>query len=159
MNPAPTIATLTKTEFPFQRWCSAKRSQRKAMGFQVFRRILHGGVDLGQVLGAGLGELDLHTEGGVVVRGFQLGKDGLKIHIALAQGGEIPLLAAAGLSMDDAVKITVYVPDIRDFPKINMAYANFFKGRRMPARTAVGVPNLPMPGARVSIDVIAKTRD
>ena len=69
------------------------------------------------------------------------------------------ILAAAGLSMDDAVKITVYVPDIRDFPKVNMAYANFFKGRRMPARTAVGVPNLPMPGARVSIDVIAKTRD
>ena len=63
------------------------------------------------------------------------------------------ILAAAGLSMENAVKTTVYITNIGDFAKVNEVYAGFFK-KDCPARVCVEVSNLPK-GALVEIDVIA----
>ncbi len=60
---------------------------------------------------------------------------------------------AAGTSLDQAVRCTVYLTDIGDFARVNEVYAQFFEGDDPPARVAVGVAALPK-GADVEIDAI-----
>lgn len=58
----------------------------------------------------------------------------------------------AGSSLEDAVKITVYLTDISAFAEVNEVYAGFFK-RDPPARVALAVAALPK-GAQVEIDAV-----
>jgi 2-iminobutanoate/2-iminopropanoate deaminase len=60
---------------------------------------------------------------------------------------------AAGGSLADAVRCTVYLTDMGDFARVNEVYADFFDGEDPPARVAVGVASLPK-GADVEIDAI-----
>lgn len=64
------------------------------------------------------------------------------------------ILAAAGASMDNVVKTTVFLQDMGDFAAMNAVYAEFFAGETLPARAAVQVGALPK-GALVEIEVIA----
>jgi 2-iminobutanoate/2-iminopropanoate deaminase len=59
---------------------------------------------------------------------------------------------AAGGSLADAVRLTVYMTDLGAFAEVNEVYAGFFEGEP-PARAAVGVTALPK-GAQVEIDAI-----
>ncbi len=49
---------------------------------------------------------------------------------------------AAGGSLADVVKLTVYLTDLGDFAKVNEAMAGFFEAP-YPARAAIGVAQLP----------------
>ena len=60
---------------------------------------------------------------------------------------------AAGASLSDAVRCTVYLTDMGDFARVNDVYATFFEGADPPARVAIGVAALPK-GADVEIDAI-----
>jgi 2-iminobutanoate/2-iminopropanoate deaminase len=60
---------------------------------------------------------------------------------------------AAGASLSQAVRCTVYLADMDDFTRVNEAYGEFFAGDDPPARVAVGVAALPR-GADVEIDAI-----
>ncbi len=62
-------------------------------------------------------------------------------------------LEAAGLTMDDVVKTTVFLKDMNDFAAMNGVYATFFSGV-YPARSAVQVTRLPK-DAMVEIEAIA----
>lgn len=59
---------------------------------------------------------------------------------------------AAGGSLDDVVKLTVFLTDLADFPVVNQVMARFFS-EPYPARAAVGVAALPM-GVPVEMDAI-----
>jgi reactive intermediate/imine deaminase len=59
---------------------------------------------------------------------------------------------AAGASLGDAVKITVYLADLANFALVNEIMAEYLD-RPYPARAAVGVAALPR-GADVEIDAI-----
>ena len=63
------------------------------------------------------------------------------------------ILEAAGLSLSNVVKTTVYLADMGDFADMNAVYSEFFKAP-YPARSAVSVKALPK-GAMVEIEVIA----
>ncbi len=63
------------------------------------------------------------------------------------------IVEAAGCSLTDVVKTTVFLQDMADFAQMNAVYAEFF-GHRPPARTTVAVAALPK-GARVEIEAIA----
>jgi 2-iminobutanoate/2-iminopropanoate deaminase len=63
------------------------------------------------------------------------------------------VLAAEGLTLDAVVRTTVFLTDLEDFPRVNQAYAEFFR-EPFPARATVQVAALPR-GARVEIDAIA----
>lgn len=63
------------------------------------------------------------------------------------------VLTAAGSSLAKAVKTTVFLSDLDDFPKMNAVYARFFRDP-LPARATVEVSRLPK-GACVEIEVIA----
>ena len=60
---------------------------------------------------------------------------------------------AAGASLANAVRCTVYLTDMGDFARVNEAYEQFFKNEGPPARVAVAVSGLPK-GADVEIDAI-----
>ena len=63
------------------------------------------------------------------------------------------ILAAAGLTMGNVVKTSVFLADMDDFAEMNTAYAEFFT-ETPPARSAVAVKTLPK-GARIEIECIA----
>lgn len=63
------------------------------------------------------------------------------------------ILEAAGCSLADVVKTTVFLQDMADFARMNAVYAEFF-AHQPPARTTVAVAALPK-GARVEIEAIA----
>jgi reactive intermediate/imine deaminase len=60
--------------------------------------------------------------------------------------------AAAGGSLDHAVKLTVYLTDLSHFARVNEIMATYC-GQPHPARAAVGVASLPR-GALIEIDAI-----
>jgi 2-iminobutanoate/2-iminopropanoate deaminase len=60
--------------------------------------------------------------------------------------------AAAGATLRDAVRVTVYMTDLSAFAPVNEAYAEFFPADP-PARVAIGVSALPR-GAQVEIDAV-----
>jgi len=64
------------------------------------------------------------------------------------------VLAAAGLTPDDVVKVNVYLVDMSDFAAMNGVYERQF-ARPVPARTTIGVAALPL-GARIEIELIAR---
>lgn len=63
------------------------------------------------------------------------------------------IVDAAGFSVKDVVKVTVFTTVMEDFGAINLAYAEAF-GEHKPARAVVGVKELPK-DAKVEIELIA----
>jgi len=63
------------------------------------------------------------------------------------------VLEAAGSSLQQVVKTTVFLADMQDFTAMNEVYATFF-GAEPPARSTVQAARLPR-DARVEIDVVA----
>lgn len=64
------------------------------------------------------------------------------------------VVAAAGLSLADVVKVTVFVRDLGEFAAINAVYRGFF-GEAPPARSLVEVSRLPK-DALVEVEMIAR---
>ena len=58
----------------------------------------------------------------------------------------------AGDGFKDVVRVTIYLTDLANFPKINEIMAEYFK-EPYPARVTIGVASLPR-GARVEVDAV-----
>lgn len=65
--------------------------------------------------------------------------------------------AAGGTTLEDAVRLTVYLTDMETWGDVNEVYADFFPGEP-PARVAIGVAALPK-GAQVEVDAIIALPD
>lgn len=65
-------------------------------------------------------------------------------------------LAAAGATMDDIVKCSVFMADMTEWPAMNEIYRQFFT--RPPARSALGANGLAL-GAKVEIECLAVVDD
>jgi len=63
---------------------------------------------------------------------------------------------AAGGSLDDILKLTIYLADMGDFPQVNAIMEQYFNPP-FPARAAIGVAALPK-DARVEMDAIMAGR-
>src|SRR5438105_10944301 len=69
------------------------------------------------------------------------------------------VLADAGVTREQVIKVNVYLADLADWPALNGPYADFF-GSSLPARTAFATSALPL-AARVEIEawaVVEETR-
>jgi len=64
------------------------------------------------------------------------------------------ILEFANASLDNIVKVTIYVTDMSVMPELNKIYPTFFTGT-LPAREAICVAGLPL-GASIEISVIAE---
>ncbi len=65
----------------------------------------------------------------------------------------IAILAERGLTLNDVVKVTVFLKDMNDFVQMNEVYANFFAEHK-PARSTIEVARLPK-DVLVEIEMIA----
>lgn len=63
------------------------------------------------------------------------------------------VLEAAGSSLDNALKTTIYLADLADFQGMNEVYGRHV-GTRPPARATIEVSALPA-GARLEIEIVA----
>jgi reactive intermediate/imine deaminase len=63
-------------------------------------------------------------------------------------------LVAAGSSLQHVLKVTLYLTDIRDRPRINVVRERLF-GSVRPASTLVEVSKLAIDGARLEIEAVA----
>ena len=63
------------------------------------------------------------------------------------------VLDAAGLTIDDVVKTTIFLADVGDFGAVNAIYGRFMPDPA-PARSTIGVGGLPK-GALVEIEMVA----
>ena len=93
------------------------------------------------------GQIPLDPESGELV-----GEDDPAAQTARCLENLAVVCAAAGTTLDEAVRITVYTTDMDAFERINQAYAEHFAGDP-PARAVVGVAALPR-GAAVEIDAV-----
>ncbi len=64
------------------------------------------------------------------------------------------VLEAAGLTMDQVIKVNVYLTDMKNFAGMNAVYKERFV-EPYPARTTVAVAGLPL-GALVEIEMVAR---
>lgn len=62
--------------------------------------------------------------------------------------------ALGGATMDDLVKCTVMLADMKQWPRFNEIYVTYFKPGRLPARSAFGTNGLALGGA-VELECIA----
>jgi 2-iminobutanoate/2-iminopropanoate deaminase len=94
------------------------------------------------------GQIPLDPQSGKLIE-----SDRIEDHVRRVMENLIAVLSAAGSSLDQIVKATIYLVDMAEFPELNKAYASYFAAEP-PARATVQVAALPL-GARVEIDVIA----
>lgn len=92
------------------------------------------------------GQIPLDAETGELV------DDDVRVQIERVFSNLKAVAEAAGLSLQNAVKITVYLTDLGDFATVNEIMATYFE-QPYPARAALGVAELPR-GAAVEADAI-----
>ncbi len=68
------------------------------------------------------------------------------------------MLELAGSDLDHIVHVNVFLKDMRDFEGMNRAYIEVM-GDHRPARTVVGVHELPKPGVLLTMNLTAVTRE
>ena len=68
------------------------------------------------------------------------------------------MLASANSDLFHVVHINVFLLDMRDFAAMNEAYV-VMMGAHRPARTVIGVHELPKPGVRLTMNLTAVVRD
>jgi 2-iminobutanoate/2-iminopropanoate deaminase len=68
------------------------------------------------------------------------------------------MLAAVDSDLEHVVHVNVYLKDMRDFERMNQAYIEQM-GKHRPARTVIGVNELPKPGVLLTMNLTAVTKD
>jgi len=94
------------------------------------------------------GQIGLDPESGTLVTG------GVRPETRRALANLEAVVSAAGLTLADVVKTTIYLIDMADFADVNEVYAEVFRAP-FPARATVGVASLPK-SARIEIEAIAR---
>ena len=64
------------------------------------------------------------------------------------------VLKAGGAKIEDVIKTTIYLTDLKNFQVVNSIYSDFFNVKHPPARACIEVSSLPK-GVSVEIDCVA----
>jgi 2-iminobutanoate/2-iminopropanoate deaminase len=91
---------------------------------------------------------------GVDGRGALVGGDDVAAQALQVFENMRAVLDEAGCRFEDVVKVTVYLTDVDDRPRINPVRRKVF-GDARPSSTLVEVSRLAVPGAKVEIDAVA----
>ena len=92
------------------------------------------------------GQIPVDPETGTVVKGIEPATRRIFENVKI-------ILKEAGYSLQDVVKVTVYLKNLQDFGVFNRVYAEYL-GDVKPARTTVEVSSLPK-GVEIEMDFIA----
>ena len=102
-------------------------------------------IDTGSMLYAS-GQIPINPIDGTI-------PEGIKAQTAQSLANVKAILDAAGLTLNNVVKTTVFLADMNDFAAMNEVYAEVFEAP-YPARSAVAVRTLPK-NVLVEIEVVA----
>ena len=102
--------------------------------------------------------------GGTIYVSGQIGLDPATMQLAEGIEAQVKrvfdnlraVAGAAGASLDDAAKLTIYLTDLAHFARVNEIMATYFR-QPYPARAAIGVASLPR-GALIEADAILVLR-
>jgi reactive intermediate/imine deaminase len=78
--------------------------------------------------------------------------DGIEAQAKAAMDDIGATLKSAGLSYSDIFHCTVFLTDMKNWPAFNKAYVGYFAAGELPARSALGVNALALPGALLEIE-------
>ena len=95
----------------------------------------------------GSGQIPINPKTGEIVKG------GIEEQTRRVLENIKAILEAAGYSLNDVVKITVFLKDLKYFNEFNKVYGEYFKDKP-PARTTVQVAELPK-GVLLEVEFIA----
>lgn len=95
------------------------------------------------------GQIALDPETGAIV-----GQGDVTQQTERAMNSLKAILDAAGATLEDVVKTTVFLADMNDFAAVNAVYARYFDEATAPARACVEVARLPK-DVLVEVDCIA----
>ncbi len=68
------------------------------------------------------------------------------------------MLESVASDLSHVVHVNVFLKDMRDFDEMNRAYVEVM-GNHRPARTVIGVNELPKPSVRLTMNLTAVTKD
>ncbi len=68
------------------------------------------------------------------------------------------MLESVGSDLGHVMHVNVFLKQMRDFEEMNRAYVEMMGGHR-PARTVIGVSELPKPGVLLTMNLTAVTRE
>ena len=68
------------------------------------------------------------------------------------------MLESAASDLEHVVHVNVFLKDMRDFDEMNRAYIEIM-GSHRPARTVIGVNELPKPGVLLTMNLTAVTKE
>lgn len=68
------------------------------------------------------------------------------------------MLQSAGSDLDHIVHVNVFLKNMKDFDEMNRAYVDMM-GDHRPARTVIGVSDLPKPGILLTMNLTAVTKE
>lgn len=155
--------------------CRLKRQGKFALNYRVLRSIIAHIAQTGQKQEFTMGKQAIHTQeapqaigtysqavrcGDAVYLAGQIGLDPATMQMADGIEAQIhrvfrnlqAVASAAGGTLDDCVKVNVYLTDLGHFARVNEIMSRYFK-QPYPARAAVGVASLPR-GALVEVDAV-----
>ncbi|KAF9451413.1 YjgF-like protein, partial [Macrolepiota fuliginosa MF-IS2] len=87
-------------------------------------------------------------------RDLKVYEGGVKVETRAALENIKKVLKAAGTTLDNVIKVNIFISDFEDFQSMNEVYKEYFDPQQMPARTCVQVAVLPLKAA-VEIECIA----
>lgn len=99
----------------------------------------------------------LFVSGQVGIREGRPG-DGIEEQTRFTMENIRDVLEKAGATLEDVVKVTVFLSDMSLWPAMNEVYRQFFPNDP-PARSALGVNGLALPGLLVEIECVAELPD
>nr|WP_311529934.1 RidA family protein [uncultured Ralstonia sp.] len=91
------------------------------------------------------GQVARHADGSIVV-------GGIEAHTRQTLKNVADVLALAGCTLEDVVKVTIWLEDARDFDEFNRVYGEFFPENK-PARSTLQGNN--MVGTKIEIEAVA----
>jgi reactive intermediate/imine deaminase len=94
------------------------------------------------------GQVPLDADGNLV------GAEDFELQVRQSFDNLVVVLGQAGASLDDVVKLTVFLTDINRLPDYGRVKAGYIQGRQ-PASTAIQVSALALPGMMIELDAIA----
>jgi 2-iminobutanoate/2-iminopropanoate deaminase len=68
------------------------------------------------------------------------------------------MLQSVNSDLDHVIHINVFLKDMQDFEEMNRAYVDMMRNHR-PARTVIGVAELPKPGVLLTMNLTAVTKE
>jgi 2-iminobutanoate/2-iminopropanoate deaminase len=68
------------------------------------------------------------------------------------------MLASVNSDLQRIIHVNVFLKEMRDFEEMNRAYVEML-GDHRPARTVIGVAELPKPGVLLTMNLTAVTRE